>query len=193
MLHRLKEGHTILMPITKVISGGQTGADQAGLRAARAFGIPTGGYAPREWTTESGPAPWLADFGLVECPKPTDKTRDAVEGWLYRSICYAERTKANATESDATLWFEMGEKDSKGFECTKKAAVGAGNPIYVVERGDRMPDATVGFLKQYWNFKAIEVLNVAGNRESKSSGIEAWVFGYLCEVFELLGHKRAYA
>ena len=35
----------------KVISGGQTGADQAGLVAARRFGIPTGGWMPRGWKT----------------------------------------------------------------------------------------------------------------------------------------------
>jgi Circularly permutated YpsA SLOG family len=52
----------------KIVSGGQTGADQAGLRAARAAGIETGGWAPKGWDTEDGPAPWLEDFGLIECP-----------------------------------------------------------------------------------------------------------------------------
>jgi hypothetical protein len=35
------------MPATpeRVVSGGQTGVDQAALRAARAVGIPTGGVA----------------------------------------------------------------------------------------------------------------------------------------------------
>src|SRR4051794_32052929 len=55
--------------LERVISGGQTGADQGGLRAARACVIPTGGWAPRGWLTEAGPAPWLAEFGLVECPE----------------------------------------------------------------------------------------------------------------------------
>jgi Circularly permutated YpsA SLOG family len=50
--------------IELVISGGQTGADQAGLRAARASGIRCGGMAPKGWLTEAGPAPWLADYGL---------------------------------------------------------------------------------------------------------------------------------
>jgi hypothetical protein len=53
--------------IELVITGGHTGADQAGLRAARACGIPTGGWVPRGWLTEAGPAPWLADWGLIEC------------------------------------------------------------------------------------------------------------------------------
>src|SRR5262249_12492939 len=41
------------MLLDKVISGGQTGADQGALRAARATGIPTGGWAPRRWLVES--------------------------------------------------------------------------------------------------------------------------------------------
>jgi hypothetical protein len=62
--------------IERVISGGQTGVDQAGLRAARAAGIATGGFAPKGWLIESEdgrhnvPAPWLAEYGLVECPEP---------------------------------------------------------------------------------------------------------------------------
>jgi hypothetical protein len=37
--------------IERVISGGQTGADQAGWRAARAAGIPTGGFMPKGFLT----------------------------------------------------------------------------------------------------------------------------------------------
>ena len=59
----------IWMSLRKVVSGGQTGADQAGLRAARAAGIETGGWAPKGWETEEGPAPWLSDYGLKECPR----------------------------------------------------------------------------------------------------------------------------
>lgn len=179
---------------SKVISGGQTGADFAGLRAAKDFGIPTGGFAPKDWLTENGPAPWLADWGLIECAKPAEKTRDAVAGWIYRSICYAERTAANVTEADATIWFDWDEgDDKKGFECTRKVALKASKPIWIIRHcdKDRPPAATVAFLGQYWNFKPTEVLNVAGNRISKSPGIEVWVYDYLCEMFGLLGHRRS--
>lgn len=42
------------MAIEKIISGGQTGADIAGLRWARKNGVPTGGYIPKGFRTESG-------------------------------------------------------------------------------------------------------------------------------------------
>jgi Circularly permutated YpsA SLOG family len=32
--------------------------------------ITTGGWAPLGRETEDGPAHWLAEFGLVECPEP---------------------------------------------------------------------------------------------------------------------------
>src|SRR5262245_63695480 len=78
-----------MIPLSKVISGGQTGVDRAARRAARAAGIPTGGWAPRGWQTEDGPAPWLGsdDWGLKEWSAPG----------------YAARTRRNVEDADATL------------------------------------------------------------------------------------------
>ena len=36
---------------TRLISGGEVGADQGGLMAAKQFGIKTGGYAPFDYMT----------------------------------------------------------------------------------------------------------------------------------------------
>ena len=44
----------------KVISGGQTGVDQAALRAAKAAGIETGGWMPKGFRTLAGPRPEFA-------------------------------------------------------------------------------------------------------------------------------------
>lgn len=70
-----------------VISGGQTGADQGGLTAAKACGIRTSGYAPRGFMTTSGSDPSLKDrFNLVES-----------------AYGYARRTRMNVENSDATI------------------------------------------------------------------------------------------
>jgi hypothetical protein len=45
--------------LERIITGGQTGADQAGWRVAQAFGIRTGGGRPRGFLTEEGPRPAL--------------------------------------------------------------------------------------------------------------------------------------
>src|SRR4051794_27102312 len=101
----------------KVVSGGQTGADQAGLRAAKAAGIETGGWAPLGWETEDGPAPWLASFGLEECPRRG----------------YQARTEANSRDSDGTLWF--GSTDRQGYGATVAACRKHGKPCLIVEEG----------------------------------------------------------
>lgn len=44
-----------MMTLRKIISGGQTGADQGGLRAGRLLHLETGGTAPHNWMTEQGP------------------------------------------------------------------------------------------------------------------------------------------
>src|SRR2546422_9500083 len=58
----------------KVISGGQTGADRAGLDAAAALGLPTGGHAPPGFWTESGADPSLERLGLAAGGSPEFRT-----------------------------------------------------------------------------------------------------------------------
>ncbi len=51
----------------RIVSGGQTGADQAGWRAARSLGLRTGRWIPRGFETEAGPRLEFArEFGAVE-------------------------------------------------------------------------------------------------------------------------------
>jgi hypothetical protein len=146
--------------ISKLITGGQTGADQAALRAARAAGIPTGGWAPLGWETEDGPAPWLEGFGLVECDEPG----------------YPARTEANVTAADATLWF--GDPHSPGGKLTLGTCRELGKPFLIVGKGTR-PSEVSAWLRAGGS----GILNVAGNRESKAPGIGARVERFLCDVF----------
>jgi hypothetical protein len=71
----------------KIISGAQTGADIAGLWAAKLFGIPTGGWAPKGFETLDGQHPEMADtFGIKE-----------------HSRGYRGRTIENLSEADLTV------------------------------------------------------------------------------------------
>lgn len=149
------------LTVQKVVSGGQTGADQAGLRAARAAGIETGGWAPLGWETEGGPAPWLSEFGLKECPGPG----------------YRARTEANARDSDGTLWF--GHVDSQGFRTTLRACRRLKKPWLIVEEEVTRPsDVLAWFLAN-----AIQTLNVAGNRECTNPGLGSRAEAFLRLVF----------
>jgi len=131
--------------IKRIISGGQTGADQGGLIAGQQLEIPTGGWAPKNWMTEDGPAPWLADFGLSECSTPG----------------YAYRTHLNAHDADATIL--LGDEHSPGSALTKRACDRHFRPCSV--------NPSMNELRALIRGEGWEVLNIAGNRESKNPGL----------------------
>jgi hypothetical protein len=159
--------------LDRVISGGQSGADQAGLRAARSAEIPTGGTAPKGWLAEvrmpddGGPTlwvmkscPWLADFGLVECE---------TEG-------FPARTAANVRDSDGTIWF--GDWMSSGGRSTLDACRSMRRPFLIVYQGATKPSE----VREWIAAKGIRCLNVAGNRESTQIGIGERVEAFLRRV-----------
>jgi hypothetical protein len=139
------------MKLRKIISGGQTGADQAGLEAAKSCLLETGGWAPKGWFTEDGPRHGLLKgFGLCECGSG-----------------YAERTRLNVKDSDATIRFAL-DFNSKGERCTKRAIEDFDKLYFDVNLNDPPPPAEVA---QWLDENNIEVLNVAGNSQSKSRGL----------------------
>ncbi|KAL6042063.1 Molybdenum carrier, variant 2 [Balamuthia mandrillaris] len=80
--------------VVKIISGGETGADRAGLEAGRLLGIATGGTAPKNFRTEQGSDPTLKRlFGLT------------AEG----DLGFAETTRKNVDDADGTIAFRLHE------------------------------------------------------------------------------------
>ena len=73
------------MPLKKIVSGGQTGADIAGIDAAIAYKTPYGGWLPKGWLTEDGPL--SAEYQLQEMP----------------TASYPKRTAQNVIDSDGTV------------------------------------------------------------------------------------------
>jgi hypothetical protein len=155
--------------IERVISGGQTGTDQGGLRAARACGIPTAGWAPRGWLTEAGPAPWLADWGLIEC----------LDGETESERCRARRRRC-VVDCSATLVF--GDITSPGSRGLIRDCRELGKRWVHVEAGLSTPRMISRFLIE----TRVSVLMIAGNRESRDPGIGARVERFLCVVFKSL-------
>jgi hypothetical protein len=145
----------------KIISGGQTGADQGGLYAARELGVPTGGVAPQDWLTEAGPQrDLLHGFGLKECSEPG----------------YPARTRANVIDSEGTLL--VGQYQSGGSALTHQIAAQAGKPMFHLE----FPSAVHSRFEEFrhWLHRhRIRTLNVAGNRESQSRGIQEFTRRFL--------------
>lgn len=68
----------LLFMIEKVISGAQTGADVAGLKAAKACDILTGGFIPKRYKTLDGPKPEYEElytfYAVTRRPRPHNNT-----------------------------------------------------------------------------------------------------------------------
>jgi hypothetical protein len=156
--------------IERVISGGQTGADQAGLAVARRLGIPTGGCMPKGWLTEAGPRP---DLGIVYGLQET------------KSAAYSERTERNVLASDGTVVF--GDDRSRGSMLTARLCGQHGKPCLVVSLDSDSVEAA-DTLRAWIAEHRVKTLNVAGNRAGQAPGIVAFVTTVLEQA---LGTERA--
>jgi len=137
-----------------IVSGGQTGADRAGLDAAAALGLPTGGQAPANYWTENGPDVSLEVLGLV------------AGGSL------PSRTEANVIAADATVIFAT-RGQSPGSDLTLRLAQKHRKPVIVIEPLDAGAAAA---LREFLRTHAPRILNVAGHRESQAPGTYRRVF-----------------
>ena len=149
--------------LEKIISGGQTGADQGGLSAALILGLKTGGTATKGYRTEKGNEPGLLRdrYGLTESPD-----------WRYPA-----RTKQNVQDSEGTVW--VGTVNSPGYFCTANEA----------KRRSKLwvENPTAEHLAVWVDRWDIRVLNVAGNRESKNPGIHERTKQLIVEAFATNG------
>jgi hypothetical protein len=138
--------------LKKIISGGQTGSDVAGLDAAIKHGIAYGGAIPKGRLTEDGVLP----------------EKYLLQGMTTKS--YPKRTEKNVLNSDGTVIFTHG-KLTGGSLLTQKKAIKHSKPVIHLD----MKRITVGeasdFLKEFIKENGIEVLNVAGSRGSKDPEI----------------------
>lgn len=144
--------------IKKIISGGQTGGDRGGLEAGKKLGIETGGTAPKGYRTDIGKDYSLKEFGLVEH-----------ESWKY-----PPRTIENIRNSDATIWF--GNVNSPGAKLTIGTCKKLHKEVFINIETPKM-------LRYLLDSYFIHILNVAGNREKSTPGIQKYVEDFLIETF----------
>ena len=156
------------MMLERVITGGQTGADQAGWRAARACAIATGGWMPMGFRTEGG----ALEDGSLGADETHPEFAEIYGARALESLEYRQRTRANVRESDAVVWF--GDTQSRGGLLTLGLARIVGIPALVVARGeDGRPSPPPEHLADWLRDEAVGNLLVAGNRESHEPGIGA--------------------
>lgn len=139
----------------RVISGAQTGADQAGLHVARQFGLETGGHIARGFRTSLGPQPHLAEFGIIEHSSPD----------------YPPRTKQNVVNADMTVRLAT-NFNSAGEKLTLKYIVNHKQPYFDVLLDGVDYELKALGLAQVITNNGVGILNVAGNADRDK------LFGY---------------
>lgn len=165
------------MKISKIVSGGQAGADRAALDAAIACGIPHGGWCPKGRRAEDGPIPLRYNLRETE------------------SADYADRTRANVVDSDVTLIFSHGPLRG-GSLLTQQFAQEFGRPFVCIDLDEIFPSSEDRGGDDLSVFRILEenlsdlgntVLNVAGPRASADPQIYDAVYREVCDILAHFG------
>jgi hypothetical protein len=152
--------------VNKIISGGQTGVDQAALDAAISKGIGHGGWLPAGRKTEAGPL--STRYNLVE----------------MLSQSYRERTRKNVMEADATLIISRGQLTG-GSALTAAIAAELHKPCLHVDLKSQSRSDAVTIVKRWLRENDTDVLNVAGPRASSDEAIYRDAYNLVAEVLEV--------
>jgi hypothetical protein len=135
--------------LRRIVSGGQTGVDRAALDAALALGVDCGGWCP---------AGRLAEDGRIPDRYPLSETGNAD---------YAERTRRNVEDSDATLIVTDGQP-AGGTALTVRCCEDLGRPWLMIDATTETLDEALRRLGDFVETAGVATLNVAGPRASQS-------------------------
>jgi hypothetical protein len=141
-----------VMMIRMIISGGQTGADQAALDVAIKLAIPHGGWIAKGRKNENGRLP--DKYQLKEMPAGSR----------------ASHAEQNLLDSDGTLIVSHG-KLTGGSEFVRKMAMHHERPWLHIDLSRMIAFKAARKLRLWIRSHKIEVLNIAGPRASKDPEI----------------------
>ncbi|HUJ58320.1 MAG TPA: putative molybdenum carrier protein [Kofleriaceae bacterium] len=159
------------MTVSRIVSGGQTGADRGGLDAAIELGIAHGGWCPAGRKAEDGAIP--STYQLRETT-----SRD-----------YAVRTRRNVRESDGTVVFTRGAPGG-GSALTLAHARKLGRPVLHVDLAAVDHEQAAARVRAWCADESIAVLNVAGSRESQAPGIAGAVREIVARALGVTDSRR---
>lgn len=167
--------------LEKIISGGQTGADQGGIAAAKFVNYQTGGTAPKKFMTEDGPADWLGlEFGLRASPVDSYKSR------TYKNVLDAEATIIFPGLNLPTPTREAGDRPLSFRDLCAQFHLEGGS-AYTVElclahhRPFMINPDKPEQVREFIFAIGMKTLNIAGKRESKAPGMFDWVYEMMVE------------
>jgi len=154
--------------LKKIISGGQTGVDRAALDVALELDIPCGGWCPKGRLAEDGP---------IDPRYPLQEVG---------STSYSVRTERNVIEADGTLILTEGPLTG-GTVLTLSLAEKHSEPHLVI---DLSKGQDIAEIISWITSNEIEILNIAGPRESKIPGIHDKAFRFLQRLFAEIAVKN---
>ena len=144
--------------------------DRGALSAALAAGIDAGGWCPKGRRAEDGTIPDV--FPVQE----------------RESADYADRTKANARDSDATLILTHNPELSGGTKLTRTFAENLRKPhLWADPAGDLSVE--VRRVADWVEAEEVSVLNVAGPRESGEPGIQRQAEEFVAALIDELKER----
>ena len=162
------------MKLKKIISGGQTGAEQAALDAAVQQGIDHSG-----WTAKGRPA--------SQAPPPADhQLRDL----LFPGHCSS--IEQNVIDSDGTALFSRGSL-SEDCRQVQDFARKHDKPCVHVDLSQSLQFAAAFKLKVWLDYHVIEVLNVTGPSAAEEDEIYESVKGVLLDTLGMLASETEMA
>jgi hypothetical protein len=157
--------------LDKIITGRRTGAEQAALRVASAFGIAHDAGTPLGLLTEEGTQRESSEYeGAPDLTADED----------------ASRIEQSVRDSDATLWF--GETTTANAQVTVSACRRFGKSCMPVYPGASFEPAHI---VTWIEHNAVRTLYVTGNREREEPGINDRVERFLGQVLEALSDESS--
>lgn len=163
--------------IKKIISGGQTGVDQAALFVATELGIDIGGWCPKGGLDE--------DNNCIH--DHYNSMQDA------QTAHPDERTKLNIEASDGTLIIvpslPLPEKIKDGTLLTIEFVKEKKKPYFIIRLDQADSSSEFG---NWLNENNIFVLNIAGPRESNAPGINKHSIELLRDMIKSLRYDYCY-
>ena len=166
--------------VTRIISGGQIGADQVGMQVATDIGIPTAGMAPPGWATSKGPMKdAMLKWGMTEgLPDPK----------IYRNRTIANVRQAARDGGGTVIFFATQAKKGKRVKVPSRGSfLTQDEAIRAAEQFGTAPpiiNPSAQRLREWIDRHQITTLNIAGSRKVNQ--------GVLRKVlYEALGGKPA--
>ena len=153
------------MTLAKIISGGQTGVDHGALDAALDNKFPCGGWCPPGRMAEDGPIDDIYPMSEMDHGS------------------YAERTRQNVIDSDGTVIIYFSELEG-GTRVTLQYCIQLKKPHKLINAREIPLMQAAELITHFIDSFSINILNVAGTRQSKAPEAHDYAYKVMSNVIE---------